>query len=128
MISAAEGDFNGGSTMGQPGLSTQDAAAEAEEDGNWSVLLVVSGKDLEIPLPQSIASNVDELKHALAELANESLGPKATPAAWLAGDLRTMRVQYVDSLDQPLTLRSSTSFGELCDSPYLRITELKPQK
>ena len=128
VISAAEGDFNGGSTMGQPGLSTQDAAAEAEDDGNWSVLLVVSGKDLEIPLPQSIASNVDELKHALAELANESLGPKATPAAWLAGDLRTMRVQYVDSLDQPLTLRSSTSFGELCDSPYLRITELKPQK
>ena len=128
VISAAEGDCNGSSTIGEAGLATQDAAAEAEDDGSWSVLLVVSGKDLEIPLPQSVASNVDELKHALAELATESLGPKATPAAWLAGDLRTMRVQYVDSLDQPLTLRSSTSFGELCDSPYLRITELKPQK
>ena len=114
VISASEG-----------GLAASDATAADEEDPCWSVLLVVGGKELELPLDHTMANNVEELKEALADLAREALGPKAMPAAWREGDLRTMRVQYVDAEERPFTLRPGTLFGELRDSPYLRVTEEK---
>ena len=94
-------------------------------DGCWAVLIVVGGKDLEIPLPQTIASNGTELKLALSELANEALGPKVTPSAWQSGDLRSMRVQYVDADERPLTMKSTTRMSDLRASPFLRVTEGK---
>ena len=87
------------------------------------MLIVVGGKDLEIPLPQTIASNGTELKLALSELANEALGPKVTPSAWQSGDLRSMRVQYVDADERPLTMKSTTRMSDLRASPFLRVTE-----
>ena len=74
------------------------------------------------PNTAELKSNVAELKQALGELAGEALGPKATPVEWTGGDLRTMRVQYVDAQDNPIALRGTTRFREVRESPYLRVT------
>lgn len=102
---------------------SEGAMAAVEDDGCWSVLFVVSGHECELPLPHTVATDVAELKLALAELASEALGPKATPASWLDGDVRTMRVQYVDADERPLNVRSSSRLRELRQSPFLRVSK-----
>lgn len=146
-------------SCGQPRRSvisaTEMDAAQPAGDGFWSVLFDVGGSDVELPLPQTIATDVSELKQvclavshavhghhgcgyalpfthqvsptargwqALAELASEALGPKATPAAWMRGNLATMRVQYVDSEERSLKMSGRTRFSELKASPFLRVT------
>ena len=108
VISAAEGAL--------------DPSEGVDEGACWSVLFAINGREIELPLPYNIASNVAELKQALGELAGEALGPKATPVEWTGGDLRTMRVQYVDAQDNPIALRGTTRFREGRESPYLRVT------
>lgn len=111
VVSAAESDGIGA------------AADEESEERCWTTLFEVSGRSVEVPLPHTLASDVLELRAALAELAGEALGAKAMPASWKDGDLKTMRVQYVDSEERPLTIREHTRFREVCASPYLRVTE-----
>ena len=104
------------------GAADAGMAAVAAEDDCWTVLIVLNGKEVELELPHHVASSADDLRHALSELASEALGPRTVPAEWIDGDLRTMRVQYVDADEQPLTMKSSTRLAELCDSPYLRVS------
>lgn len=117
-----------GGDGGRAVISATDSGARGEtgmaagDDGCWAVLFDVNGREVELSLPLTVATNTSELREALADLAGEALGSKVMPTAWASGDLRTMRVQYVDADEQPLTLRDSTRFSAVCDSPYLRVT------
>jgi len=105
-------------------VDAADAAQpNGDADGFWSVLFDVGGQDIEMPLQQTIATDVTELKQALAELASEALGPKKTPSAWMRDELGSLRVQYVDSDERPLTVSHRTPFSDVIASPYLRVTE-----
>lgn len=107
-----------GNSRGRSGLPVSESAEDC-----WSVLILLGGEEVELSVSQTIANNSNDLKHALADLAREALGPTTTPAAWLEGDLRSMCVRYVDIDDRSCILRSGTRFAELCESPYLRVTK-----
>lgn len=108
------------------GMRSVISAAEMDggtADGRWSVLFEVGGREAEAQLSQSIAASDPELRSALAELASECLGSKSTPTAWIEDDLSSMRVQYVDAEERPLTMCERTPFKEVLASPYLRVTQ-----
>lgn len=75
-----------------------DAADDLENDDTWAIVFQLGGRDHESPpLPMRYASNIDELKEAVALLAYESLGARATPPDWVDGNFDSMRVQYLTS-------------------------------
>ena len=92
-----------------------------DDDGSWSVLLDVSGQEFDIPLPHSIASDAEELKQALAELANEVLGETSVPASWMRDDFTTMVVQYTDSKGRQVKVCDDTRMSAVYASQSLRV-------
>ena len=113
---------DGGRTVISASEGVGDASMAVADDC-WSVLFVFGGTEQETQLSQSAASSIDDLREELAALAIETVGSKVSPAVWRTGDLQTMRVQYVDADDSPITMQSSTRFTELRDSPYLRVSQ-----
>jgi len=116
VVSHADGAY-----AGQPRGNGLPGAPD--DEGSWSVLMDVSGQEFDIPLPRSIASDAEELKQALAELANEVLGETAVPSSWMRDDFRTMIVQYTDSKGRQAKVHDEVNMSAVYASRSLQVSQ-----
>jgi hypothetical protein len=93
-----------------------------EDDHTWSVHLDLAGHSVEVPLPQSVASNTFELRQAVTELASEVLGVESTPATWMQDQFTTMRMVYKDLSGRRVLMHENTKISAVYASRTLEVS------